>query len=333
MKIRTDYSLLHHNSFGLDVKARKFVEYGNVHELQHYLCARDKDEPLLHIGGGNNLLFTKDYDGTVLHSAVKGFEVTGVDGHDVHLRLGAVMTWDRVVESTLRRGYFGLENLSGIPSEVGAAVVQNIGAYGAEVKDFVESVEAVSLADGEIHEFTAEDCGFGYRTSNFKGEWRGRYAVTQVTLRLSLDFRPNLTYHTLSDHAPGEINAMDLRGMIMQLRASKLPDPGVLGNAGSFFMNPIVDRKKYEELASLYEKMPHYTIDAEHEKIPAGWMIDQCGWKGKSLGKAGVHDKQALVLVNRGGATGADVVNLCQAIQKDVKAKFGIDIYPEVNIK
>ncbi len=329
MKIRTDYSLLHHNSFGLDVKARKFVEYGNVHELQHYLCARDKDEPLLHIGGGNNLLFTKDYDGTVLHSAVKGFEVTGVDGHDVHLRLGAVMTWDRVVESTLRRGYFGLENLSGIPSEVGAAVVQNIGAYGAEVKDFVESVEAVSLADGEIHEFTAEDCGFGYRTSNFKGEWRGRYAVTQVTLRLSLDFRPNLTYHTLSDHAPGEINAMDLRGMIMQLRASKLPDPGVLGNAGSFFMNPVVDRATYERLRGDYPTVPHYSMP-EGVKIPAGWLIEKCGWKGRSIGRAAVYSKQALVLVNTGGATPQDIVRLADAVRADVMDKFGISLVSEV---
>lgn len=329
MKIRTDYSLLHHNSFGLDVKARKFVEYGNVHELQHYLCVRDKDEPLLHIGGGNNLLFTKDYDGTVLHSAVKGFEVTGVDGHDVHLRLGAVMTWDRVVESTLRRGYFGLENLSGIPSEVGAAVVQNIGAYGAEVKDFVESVEAVSLADGEIHEFTAEDCGFGYRTSNFKGEWRGRYAVTQVTLRLSLDFRPNLTYHTLSDHAPGEINAMDLRGMIMQLRASKLPDPGVLGNAGSFFMNPVVDRATYERLRGDYPTVPHYSMP-EGVKIPAGWLIEKCGWKGRSIGRAAVYSKQALVLVNTGGATPQDIVRLADAVRADVMDKFGISLVPEV---
>ncbi len=329
MKIRTDYSLLHHNSFGLDVKAGKFVEYGNVHELQHYLYTHDKNEPLFHIGGGNNVLFTKDYDGTVLHSAIKGFEVTGVDGHDVHLRLGAVMTWDRVVESTLRRGYFGLENLSGIPSEVGAAVVQNIGAYGAEVKDFVESVEAVSLADGGIHEFTAEDCGFGYRTSNFKGEWKGRYAVTHVTLRLSLDFKPNLTYHTLADHATGKINATDLRGMIMQLRASKLPDPGVLGNAGSFFMNPVVDRATYERLREDYPTVPHYSMP-EGVKIPAGWLIEKCGWKGRSVGRAAVYSKQALVLVNTGGATPQDIVRLADAVCADVMDKFGISLVPEV---
>lgn len=329
MKISTDYSLLHHNSFGLDVKVKKFVEYDSVHELQYYLHTHDKNEALLHIGGGNNLLFTKDYDGTVMHSAIKGFEVTKVDGHSVHLRLGAMMTWDRVVESTLRRGYFGLENLSGIPSEVGAAVVQNIGAYGAEVKDFVESVEAVSFADGEVHEFSAADCGFGYRMSKFKGEWKGLYAVTHVTLRLSLDFTPNLTYHTLADYASGNINATDLREAILELRGSKLPDPATLGNAGSFFMNPVVDKAVYERLLKDYPAIPHYSMP-NGVKIPAGWLIEQCGWKGKSLGRAAVYSKQALVLVNTGGATPQDIVGLADAVRSDVMDKFGISLKPEV---
>lgn len=300
-----------------------------MQELQTYLYTHDKNEPLLHIGGGNNLLFTKDYDGTVLHSAIKGFEVIGIDGHNVHLRLGAMMTWDRVVESTLQHGYFGLENLSGIPSEVGAAVVQNIGAYGAEVKDFVESVEAVSLTDGEVHEFAAEDCGFGYRMSNFKGDWEGHYAITHVTLRLSLDFHPNLTYHTLADHASSKINAMDLRDTIIKLRTSKLPDPATLGNAGSFFMNPVVDKAAYETLLKDYPTVPHYSMH-EGVKIPAGWLIEKCGWKGKSLGHAAVYSKQALVLVNTGGATPEDVVNLAKAVCSDVKNKFGISLKPEV---
>lgn len=329
MQTFTDYSLLHHNSFGLDVKARKFVEYENIHELQHFLFTHDSSEPLLHIGGGNNLLFTKDFEGTVLHSAIKGFEEIGRDGHDVHIRLGAAMTWDRVIESTLRRGYFGLENLSSIPSEVGAAVVQNIGAYGAEIKDFVESVEAVSLTTGEVHEFSNEDCGFAYRHSNFKGPWRGQYAVTHVTLKLSLDFKPNLSYHTLADHASGKINATDLREMIVELRSTKLPDPKVLGNAGSFFMNPVVSRETYERISRDYPTVPHYSMP-NGVKIPAGWLIEKCGWKGKTMGRAAVYSKQALVLVNMGGATPQDIVSLAEAVCADVKSKFDIQLESEV---
>ncbi len=337
MKDLRNYSLLAHNTFGIDARCRRFIEYASVEEacqLVGMLTA--DDEPLLILGGGSNLLLTGDYPGTVLHSAIHGIHVVE-QGDEVFLECGSGEVFDDVVAFAVAHGYHGAENLSIIPGEVGASAVQNIGAYGAEAKDIIYKVEAVEIATGKVVVFANADCEYSYRQSKFKHEWRDKYLVTHVTYRLSKEFKPDLDYGNVRSALEAKgietPDAQQLRDVIISIRNAKLPDPKVLGNAGSFFMNPIVDRKKYEELASLYEKMPHYTIDAEHEKIPAGWMIDQCGWKGKSLGKAGVHDKQALVLVNRGGATGADVVNLCQAIQKDVKAKFGIDIYPEVNIK
>ena len=227
--------------------------------------------------------------------------------------------------------------MSIIPGEVGASAVQNIGAYGVEAKDIIYKVEAVEIATGKLVVFDNADCEYSYRQSKFKHEWRDKYLVTHVVYRLSRSFTPDLDYgnirSSLEKKGIASPTAQQLREVIIKIRNAKLPDPKVQGNAGSFFMNPIVEKAKYEELASQYLGMPHYTIDAEHEKIPAGWMIDHCGWKGKSLGKAGVHDKQALVLVNRGGATGADIVRLCETIQKDVKEKFGIEIHPEVNIK
>lgn len=194
----------------------------------------------------------------------------------------------------------------------------------------------MEVATGKVVWLSNEDCGYGYRQSRFKHEWHNKYLITHVVYELSRTFVPSLEYGNINSALAAKgiekPTAEELRQVIIEIRRAKLPDPDVQGNAGSFFMNPIVGKGKYDELAALYPGMPHYTIDAEHEKIPAGWMIDQCGWKGKSLGRAGVHDKQALVLVNRGGATGAEVVTLCRTVQKDVKNKFGIDIYPEVNI-
>jgi len=214
--------------------------------------------------------------------------------------------------------------------------VQNIGAYGVEAKDIIHEVEAVEVATGRTYTFSNADCQYSYRHSRFKDEWKNRFVITYVTYRLSNSFHPLLDYgnihRALDERGIGQPTAQQLRDTIIAIRREKLPDPRELGNGGSFFMNPIVPRAKYNELAAQYEGMPHYDIDADSVKIPAGWMIDQCGWKGKSLGRAGVHDKQALVLVNRGGATGQEVVALCQQIQADVKQKFGIDIYPEVNV-
>ena len=334
MKDIRDYSLLAHNTFGIDAKCRRFLEYSSVEEAQQMVAGlTDADQPLLILGGGSNLLLTGDYEGTVIHSAIKGIEVLD----DEKLRCGSGEVFDDVVAYAVEHGYHGAENLSIIPGEVGASAVQNIGAYGVEAKDIIYKVEAVEIATGKVVVFDNQDCQYSYRQSRFKHEWKDKYLVTHVIYRLSKHFVPDLDYGNIrtSLAAKGIENptAQQLRDVIIEIRNAKLPDPKVQGNAGSFFMNPIVEKAKYEELAAQYPGMPHYTIDAEHEKIPAGWMIDQCGWKGKSLGRAGVHDKQALVLVNRGGATGEEIVNLCETIRKDVKQKFGIDIHPEVNVK
>ena len=339
MKDIKNYSLLAHNTFGIEARCHRFLEYSSVEEAQQIVSSlTTEDEPLLILGGGSNLLLTGDYPGTVLHSAIKGIKVlSDKEPAFVFLECGSGEVFDDVVAFAVENGYHGAENLSIIPGEVGASAVQNIGAYGVEAKDIIYKVEAVEIATGKLVVFDNADCEYSYRQSKFKHEWRDKYLVTHVIYRLSRTFVPDLDYgnirSSLEKKGIASPTAQQLREVIIEIRNAKVPDPKVQGNAGSFFMNPIVEKAKYEELASQYLGMPHYTMDAEHEKIPAGWMIDQCGWKGKSLGKAGVHDKQALVLVNRGGATGADIVRLCETIQKDVKEKFGIEIHPEVNIK
>ena len=350
MKDIRDYSLLAHNTFGIDAKCKRFLEYSSVEEAQQIVAGLTAaNQPLLILGGGSNLLLTGDYEGTVIHSAIKGIEVldnetpAAAEGENlknpdfVFLNCGSGEVFDDVVAYAVEHGYHGAENLSIIPGEVGASAVQNIGAYGVEAKDIIYKVEAVEIATGKLVVFDNQDCQYSYRQSRFKHEWKDKYLVTHVIYCLSKHFVPDLDYGnirtSLAAKKIGNPTAQQLRDVIIEIRNAKLPDPKVQGNAGSFFMNPIVQKVKYEELAALYPGMPHYTIDAEHEKIPAGWMIDQCGWKGQSLGRAGVHDKQALVLVNRGGATGQEIVNLCETIRKDVKQKFGIDIHPEVNVK
>lgn len=336
MKDLHDYSLKAHNTFGIEAKCKRFLEFESVEELQQtVLSLTDKDMPLLILGGGSNLLLTADYDGTVLHSAIKGHDAEDC-GDDVLLRCGSGETWDDIVSLCVDNHWYGAENLSLIPGEVGASAVQNIGAYGAEAKDIIYKVEAVEIATGRCVEFLNADCEYAYRQSRFKHEWHNRFVITYVTYRLSRTFTPRLEYGNilseLEKEGISQPDAAQLRRTIINIRNAKLPDPKVEGNAGSFFMNPVVQRQKYEELLSEYPDMPHYTIDADHEKIPAGWMIDRCGWKGRSLGRAGVHSRQALVLVNRGGADGSEVLRLCDAVRKDVKDKFGIDIHPEVNI-
>lgn len=331
-------SLLGHNTFGIEAHCRRFVEFNSVGELQRFVTSlSSNDYPLLIIGEGSNLLPTHDFEGTVLHSAIMGREVVVDDGDSVLLRCGSGETWDDVVAYCVANGWHGAENLSLIPGEVGASAVQNIGAYGVEAKDLIYKVEAVEISSGNTVEFANADCQYSYRQSRFKHEWKNRYVITHVTYRFSHKLNPDLDYgnirHALeSKGIDGVPTASQLRDTIIEIRQSKLPDPKVMGNAGSFFMNPIVDRSVYERLASQYAGMPHYVVDGGRVKIPAGWMIEQCGWKGKSLGRAGVHDRQALVLVNRGGATGDEVVALYQRIIEDVKAKFGIEIHPEVNV-
>ncbi len=337
MKDIKNYNLLNHNTFGISGNCRRFVEFDNVDELQ--TCVRSitaEDKPLLIIGGGSNLLLTRDFPGLVLHSAIMGREVVKESEGKVWLRCGSGETWDDIVTYAVEKGWHGAENLSLIPGEVGASAVQNIGAYGAEAKDLITKVEAVEIATGNVVEFSNEDCRYAYRQSRFKNEWKDHYVITYVTYCFSLDFCPDLDYgnirHSLEEQGISKPTAQQLRQTIINIREAKLPDPKVTGNAGSFFMNPVVGRDVYERLAAQHEGMPHYVVDADHIKIPAGWMIEQCGWKGASLGRAGVHDRQALVLVNRGGATGEEVVTLYKRIIEDVRAKFGIEIHPEVNV-
>ena len=333
------YSLLPHNTFGIEASARYFITYDSIDDLQKtvtYIHANHGNTPLLHIGGGSNLLFLSDFDGIILHSEIKGIEVTIQDGY-AHVRAGAAVVWDELVEYCVQHGYYGLENLSLIPGEVGASAVQNIGAYGVEAKDVIEQVESVCLQSGEIRIFSSEECDYAYRSSIFKKELKGRYAITHVCFKLPLHFTPQLEYGGIRSAlatagiVAENVQPTELRNTIIQIRNSKLPDPQVQGNAGSFFMNPVVPRTVFDNIHKDYPNMPYYEVDNDHVKIPAGWLIEQCGWKGKSLGRAAVHDKQALVLINKGGACGEDILRLCDTVRQAVKQQFNIDIHPEVN--
>lgn len=334
MKVEHYYSLLWHNTFGIDAYCDTFVDYELTEEAMYVAAAlrSEPEVPYIIVGGGSNLLLTGDFHGTVVHPAVHGI----FPQDDGSIVCGAGEKWDDIVDAALDLGMYGMENLSLIPGDVGATAVQNIGAYGVEVKDFIEEIECVEIATGDIKTFHRDDCQYGYRQSRFKQDWHDKYLISWVTYRFNTEYQPKLDYGNirtvLAERGIENPTARELRNIIIDIRQAKLPDPEETGNAGSFFMNPIVPKGQYDELAAEYASMPHYTIDADHEKIPAGWLIEQCGWKGRSLGRAGVHDKQALVLVNRGGATGEEIVALCRAIQKDVKDKFGIEIHPEVNI-
>ena len=327
------YSLLPYNTFGIDVSASRFLEYASVAGLKEYIAQGAVTTPFLHIGGGSNLLFTKDYDGLILHSRIGGIEVTAEDSQTVSLRVGAGVVWDDFVACCVEHGWYGAENLSLIPGEVGASAVQNIGAYGVEVKDLITAVETVNV-QGYGRVYSVEECEYAYRSSIFKRPENKSVFVTYVRFRLSKEERYTLDYGTIRQEL-AKYPAPTLpivRKVIIEIRESKLPDPKVMGNAGSFFMNPIVAKEKLEALQRDYPRIPYYELPDGRVKIPAGWMIDQCGWKGKSLGPAAVHDKQALVLVNRGGAKGSDIVALSDAVRASVRDKFGIDIHPEVNV-
>ena len=322
-----------HNTFGLKVEAAELLEYHSEEELQSFIAEGKVKVPFLHVGGGSNLLFVNErYEGTVLHSQIKGMQVIAENDTEVFVRVGAGEVWDDFVDFCVRQGWYGAENLSLIPGEVGASAVQNIGAYGVEVKDLITMVEAIGL-DGQKRVFKRDECQYAYRDSIFKRLEMKQYFVTFVNFRLSKVPHFKLDYGTIRKEL-GDVSPITLtlvRQTIISIRQSKLPDPKVLGNAGSFFTNPIVSREKWQSLLEQYPNMPYYEIDEAHVKIPAGWMIEQTGWKGKALGPAAVHDKQALVLVNLGGATGADIVALSEAICHDVAQQFGIEIHPEVN--
>lgn len=326
------YSLLSHNTFGIDVSSTRFFEYASVEELLEFIAQGALVTPFLHIGGGSNLLFTQNYDGLVLHSVINGIEVTQEDEDLVSVRVGAGVIWDDFVAYCVEHNWYGAENLSLIPGEVGASAVQNIGAYGVEVKDIITAVETVNI-HGERRVYRVDECEYAYRSSMFKESTNKSMFVTYVHFKLSKHEDYKIGYGAIKREIEKypELSLPLLRKVIIEIRESKLPDPKVVGNAGSFFMNPIVSLDKFESLACEYPQIPYYDLGGERIKIPAGWLIEQCGWKGKSLGPAAVHDKQALVIVNLGGATGKDIIRLAEAVKASVYEKFGIKIYPEVN--
>lgn len=334
MKISTNVSLKKYNTFGIDATADYLIEYDSATDLQNVLQTEAvKLNKMLHVGSGSNLLFLSDFKGVVLHSAINSIHVVEEDDNCVVVEAGAGVVWDDFVSYCVTNGWGGVENLSLIPGEVGASAVQNIGAYGVEVQDVIDEVNAVEIETGLLKVFTCKECKYGYRDSVFKNELKGKYVITSVLFRLSKKFVFKLDYQHLEDEVLkcGLINLNTIRKTIIEIRERKLPDTSVIGSAGSFFMNPVISKAHFEKLQDEFPAIPHYYVTETEEKVPAGWLIEQCGWKGKRIGNAGVHDKQALVLVNLGGATGLDIVNLADQIQKTVKDKFGIILKPEVN--
>lgn len=334
MQITENASLLSYNTFGINVSADYLIEYSTVAELCEVLGLElVKSQRVLHIGGGSNLLFLSNFNGVILHSKIDGIQLVSENTASVIVEVGAGVVWDDFVAYCVSNGWGGVENLSLIPGEVGASAVQNIGAYGVEVQDIIVGVTAIEVDTLQLKQFSVTDCKYGYRESVFKNEWKGKYIITSVSF--SLDKTPTfkLQYQHLEAEVlkNGELNLQNIRNTIITIRESKLPDPRVAGNAGSFFMNPVISKAQFNKLQEQYPAMPHYFVSETEEKVPAGWLIDQCGWKGKQLGNAAVHDKQALVIVNKGGATGNEIVALAKQIQASVMATFGVELHPEVN--
>lgn len=334
MKITTNYSLLKLNTFGLDVSAKSYFQYTSEDELVSAIQQGIfKEEQVLVVGEGSNLLFLGDFQGIVIHPANDYIKVLNEDADVVHLEVGSGVNWDKLVEYTVNQGWWGIENLSLIPGQVGAAAIQNIGAYGAEISQVIQSVKAVELETGKSAVFKIEACKYDYRESVFKKELKGRYIITSVKVVLSKVPAPNLSYNHLEKEVlqRGEITLQNIRSTVIEIRESKLPDPLLLGNAGSFFMNPVIPQAHFRMLQQQFPQMPHFLLDGGKVKVPAAWLIEQCGWKGKRLGGAGVHDKQALVIVNHGGATGHDIAALAMRVREDVMSRFEIFLVPEVN--
>lgn len=337
MKLQPDFPLLKYNTFGIDVKARYFARFESVEELQQLLQLPEL-QPLekLVLGGGSNLLFTKDFEGVVLQNGIRGIEVVREDEDEVYIKAGGGEVWHDFVLYALQQNYGGVENLSLIPGTVGAAPLQNIGAYGVELKDVFHELEAVHLQSGELQTFDNATCKFGYRESVFKHELKGQFVVTSVTFRLYKKHTLNTSYGaistTLEEMQVQQPSIQDVSAAVCHIRQSKLPDPKQIGNAGSFFKNPEIPVEQFELLKAQYPHIPSYPISATTVKIPAGWLIEQCGWKGKVINNYGVHKNQALVLVNYGGARGEHVRQLAYDIIASVEEKFGIRLHPEVNI-
>jgi UDP-N-acetylmuramate dehydrogenase len=333
--ILKNISLKPYNTFGLDYKADCLVSIKTEQEAIVFFRDREScGEPLLIMGEGSNLLFISDFRGTVLHNGIEGINPEENDESDVILSVGAGVKWDRFVEWSVKKGYYGVENLSLIPGLVGAAPVQNIGAYGMEVKDTITKVRAIDIDNGSVREFTNEECQFSYRNSIFKKDLKNKFFITKVYFRLGIIPSFNLQYDLLETEVNkvGATSLRNVRQAVINIRKRKLPDPKVYGNAGSFFKNPVLSIPDAEKIIAKYPLIPHYPDDSGGIKLAAGWLIDRCGWKGKRIGNAGVHEKQALVLVNYGNATGKEIYELSEKIKQSVLDKYGITLEPEVEI-
>jgi UDP-N-acetylmuramate dehydrogenase len=334
LDIRQDQSLRMLNTFGIDAKASAYLKITGVEDLR----AVREDSALstqrrLVLGGGSNLLLTRDFDGLVLHMSIKGIAVTGEDGKSIYVTAQAGENWHGFVQWTLAHGYPGLENLSLIPVSVGASPIQNIGAYGAELSEFFHSLRAFDFQTGEILTLARTECQFAYRDSIFKQSLRDRAVILEVTFALPKRWQPNLRYAELSSELEArgiaQPTAADISDVVIAIRRRKLPDPATIGNAGSFFKNPVISPEQHAKLLAQFPQLVSYPQADGSIKLAAGWLIDQCGWKGNSLGAAGVHDKQALVLVNLGGASGSQLLELASRIQHDVRERFHVSLEPE----
>lgn len=335
MKITRNISLKALNTFGIEVKARYFVNCTTIREIEEIIGSAEFSEmPRLVLGGGSNVLFTRDFDGLVLKPDLKGIEIIGEDADSTRIRAMAGENWDGFVQFAVDHGLGGVENLSGIPGNVGSCPIQNIGAYGAEARDTIERVELLNVKDHTRYELPGYQCAFGYRDSIFKKELKSKVIILSVTFQLRKQPVFVTSYGNIKEelsHYP-EISLHTIREAILAIRKRKLPDPTEIGNAGSFFKNPVIGANRLGALLADYPQMPHFLQKHGEAKIPAAWLIDQCGWKGFRTGDAGVHKNQPLVLVNYGNATGNEIISLAREIQKSVKDKFKVEIEPEVNL-
>lgn len=342
---RHNFNLKAMNTFGMDVSCGVFIEYDNEEDLRK-IDFNALEKPVFHIGGGSNVLFSGDFPGTVLHSAIRYLgtlpedapEYAGLDGDTVLIAAGSGVTMDSICGWAAENGLWGIENLSLIPGEIGAAAVQNIGAYGSEISQALHSVRCYDTEECRFTTLRPEDCGYGYRDSFFK-HCKGRYIITEVVLALTKTFSPQLGYGNVRQTAeamlaPGEeLTPLKVREAVIGIRNNKLPDPADVGSAGSFFKNPVVDKAVFSSLADRFGDFPHYDLPDGNVKIPAGWLVEQCGWKGRTIGNAGVYPKQALVLTNATGkASPEEIIALKDLIIKSVADKFGITLVPEVEI-
>lgn len=334
MNIQENISLKTYNTFGIDVVAKRFVEINHLYDLQQ-LIKTEKD--IFLISGGSNMLLTHDIDKLVVHINIKGISIDKENKNFVYLTVNAGENWHDFVLWCVDDNYGGLENLSLIPGNVGTCPIQNIGAYGVEVKDTITKVEAVEIETGKLTTFSNEDCKFGYRNSIFKNDVKGKYVLTAVSFRLTKNnHNLNTSYGAIeSELASKNINnpsLKDISDAVIAIRQSKLPDPKEIGNSGSFFKNPVIQKNQFLKLKENYPNIPSYIISDDEVKVPAGWLIEKAGFKGKRFGNYGVHEKQALVLVNYGDASGNEIYKLAQKIQQTIKTNFNIDLEIEVNV-